>query len=229
MRPMILNIIRTLFLVFGLVLPPTGMVVNQTVKGAGITAELSPAHPIVGVTNVSIKGTASPGATVSDTTTFPDGSIHIFSFKADGNGNYADGPFVVQQLGAYHDVLQDRSTGASTTISYMGLGDFSVGINTTSRKVAKGQIATYTVTFTSVAGFAGTVVPAALNEARIPGATAWWAEPVVSVPVKSSGTATFMVRSSASTPTGTYRNIILRGANGSVTHAVPSKISLTVH
>ena len=226
---MILNNIPALFLVFALVLPPAGMVVNQTAKSAGITAELSPAQPTVGATNASIKGTASPGATVSDTSTFPDGTVHIFSFKADSHGNFTDGPFLLQQLGAYHDVLQDRGTGASTTLSYTGLGDFSVGINTTSRKVAKGQIATYTVTFTSVAGFAGTVVPAALNGTRIPGTTAWWAEPVVSVPVKSSGTATFMVRTSARTPAGTYRNITLRGANGSVTHAVPSKISLTVY
>ncbi len=226
---MILHNIRTVLLVFGLVLPPAGMAVNQTLKTAAITAELSSAHPTVGATNVSIKGTASPGATVSDTSTFPDGTVHIFSFKADGNGNYTDGPFLLQQLGAYHDVLQDHSTGASTTISYMGVGDFSVAVNTTSRKVAKGQTATYTVTFTSVAGFAGTVVPASQNGSHIPGATAWWVEPVVSVPVKSSGTATFMVRTSASTPAGTYRNIILRGTNGSVTHAVPSKITLTVH
>jgi len=225
---MMVNSVRTLFLVLGLMLPGTVMV-NQAAKSAGITAGLSPAHPTVGVTNVSIRGTASPGATVSDTTTFPDGSVHIFSFKADSNGNYVDGPFVLQQLGAFHDVLQDHATGASTALSYMGVGDFSVAVNTPSRTVAKGQIATYTVTFTSVAGFAGTVVPASQNGSHIPGATAWWVEPVVSVPVKSSGTATFMVRTSASTPAGTYKNIILRGTNGSVTHAVPSKITLTVH
>ena len=224
---MILNGVRTLFLVFVLALAPAGMV-DQAAKEADITAALSPIDPIVGATKVSIKGTASPGATVSDTSTYPDGTVHIFSFKAESDGTYADGPFVLQQLGTFHDVLQDRATGASTTISYTGLGDFIVAVDPTSRKVAKGQTATYTVTFTGILGFEGTVVPGPLNGLHIPGATAWWAQPLVTIPQKSSGIATLMIRTSSSTPSGTYRNITLRGANGSVIHAAPSKISLTV-
>jgi hypothetical protein len=225
---MVLNYIRTLFLVIGLAVPGA-VIVNRALSGAGITAALSPAHPTVGATNVSIKGTASPGATVSDTSTYPDGTVHIFSFKADGDAKYTDGPFVLQQLGTFHDVLQDRATGASIAISYMGLGDFIVAVDPTSRKVTKGQTATYTVTFTGEFGFEGTVIPGSLNELHIPGATAWWVEPLVTVPQKSSGVATLMIRTSSSTPAGTYSNITLRGANGSVTHAAPSEISLTVH
>lgn len=224
---MILNNTRILFLVLGLMLRPAGMV-HQGEKAVGITSTVSPANPIVGVTAVTIKGTASPGATVSDRSTFPDGTVHIFSFRADSNGAYTDGPFVLQQLGTFHDVLQDHATGASTSISYGGLGDFSMAVKATSPEVAKGQMAAYTVTFTSVSGFEGTVVPAALNVSHIPGATAWWSEPLVAVPSKGSGSATFVIRTSTSTPAGTYRNVTLRGANGSITHAVPSNISLTV-
>jgi len=226
---MILNSLRALlFLVFALVLPLPGMV-DQAAKEAGITAALSPAHPTVGATKVSIKGIASAGAIVSDTSTYPDGTVHIFSFKAESDGTYTDGPFVLQQLGTFHDVLQDHATGASTAISYGGLGDFIVAVDPTSRKVGKGQTATYTVTFTGILGFEGTVVPGPLNGLHIPGATAWWAQPLVTIPQKSSGIATLMIRTSSSTPSGTYRNITLRGANGSVIHASPSKISLTVH
>ena len=226
---MILNSLRALlFLVFALVLPLPGMV-DQAAKEAGITAALSPAHPTVGATKVSIKGMASAGATVSDTSTYPDGTVHIFSFKAGSDGTYTDGPFVLQQLGTFHDVLQDRATGASTAISYVGLGDFIVAVDPISRKVAKGQTATYTVTFTGILGFEGTVAPGPLNGLHIPGATAWWAEPLVTVPQKSSGIATLMIRTSSNTPSGTYGNITLRGANGSVVRAAPSKISLTVH
>ena len=224
---MILNNFRTLFLVFGLL--SGAAMVNQTANNAGITAALSPAHPTVGMTNTSIEGTASPGATVSDTSTFPDGTVKIFTFKTDSTGKYEDGPFVLQQLGAFHDVLQDRATGASTTLSYMGVGDFVAAINTTSRRVAKGETASYTVTFTSVAGFHGTVVPSYVKGLHIPGATVWWTEPSVNVPSKSSAIATFLIRTSTKTPAGTYRNIVLRGTNGSVTHAVLSKITLVVH
>ncbi|HYU48226.1 MAG TPA: hypothetical protein VEK84_18855 [Terriglobales bacterium] len=223
-----MNSIRTLFLVLGLVLP-LAVVINRAASSAGITAALSPAHPTVGVTKVSITGTASAGATVTDTSTFPDGTVHIFSFKAGSDAAYTDGPFVLQQLGTYHDVLQDRATGASTTIAYSGLGNFSVAVNATNRTAAKGQTANYTVTFTSVSGFEGTVVPVARNGSHIPGATAWWSEPQVDVPSNGSGSATFLIRTSTNTPAGTYGNITLQGTNGSVAHAAPSKISLTVH
>ena len=225
---MILNRIRTLFVVLGLMLPPAAMV-NQAAKSAGITATVSPANPTVGVTTVSITGTASAGATVSDTSTFPDGTAHTFLVKADSNGKYTDGPFSLQQLGTFHDVLQDRATGASITISYAGLGDFSVTVVPASQQAAKGQTVKFSVTFTSVAGFEGGVVPAALHWSDIPGATAWWSVPSAFVPSRLSASAILMIRTSANTPAGKYENISVQGSNGSVTHAAPAKLSLTVN
>lgn len=225
---MILNRIRTLFLVLGLMLPPAVMV-NQAAKSAGIVAALSPANPIVGVTTVSITGTASAGAAVTDTSTFPDGTDHLFFMKADNNGKYVDGPFMLRQLGTFHDVLQDRASGASTTISYAGLGDFSLAVGSAKQQAAKGETVSFSVTFTSVAAFEGSVVPTALHWSDIPGATAWWTQPSVFVPSRLSASATLMVRTSANTPAGTYENIIVQGSNGSVTHAAPAKLSLTVN
>lgn len=228
MRRTILNRIPTLFLVLGLMLPPAVMV-NQAAKSSGIVATISPANPIVGVTTVSITGTASAGATVTDTSTFPDGTGHLFFMKADSNGKYVDGPFMLRQLGTFHDVLQDRATGASTNFSYAGIGDFSVAVDPASRQAAKGQTVNFSVTFTSMAGFEGSVVPAALHWSDIPGATAWWSEPSVFVPSRLSASAKLMVRTSADTPAGTYDNIIVQGSNGSVTHAAPGKLSLKVN
>ncbi|HWX54361.1 MAG TPA: Fic family protein [Verrucomicrobiae bacterium] len=226
-RKAIVTAIATLFWVLGLA-PTPMMMANQAGSGPGITATVSPDHPTAGVTKVSITGQASVAATVTDTSTFPDGTVHIFSFKADSHGAYTDGPFVLQQLGTYHDVLQDRATGASISITYTGLGDFSLAVSPATRTVARGETATYTVIFTSVSGFVGDVTPAARDRSHIPGATAWWSNPFVSVPPRSSATTTFLIRTSKSTPRGTYRSITLVGMNGSVAHALPSKISLTV-
>src|SRR5439155_5957447 len=52
--------------------------VSLTVNGptATLTGSLSP-NPIVGVTNTYLVGTATPGATVTDTVdTWPDGTTH---------------------------------------------------------------------------------------------------------------------------------------------------------
>ena len=120
-------------------------------------------------------------------------------------------------------------SGASTTISYAGVGDFSVAVDPASRQAAKGETVSFSVTFTSVAAFEGGVVPTALQLSRVPGATAWWSEPSVFVPSRLSASAKLIVRTSADTPTGTYENIIVQGSNGSVTHAAPGKLSLKVN
>ncbi len=182
----------------------------------------------MGVTNTNIVGTATPGATVSETETWPDGTNHSYSATANGSGNYTLGPFIIQQLGTYNGTVHDSISGSSIPITYSGTGDFSASVNTTSQTVTKGSAASYTVTFSSVSGFAGTVIPAALNFGTIPGVTGSWSPPSVTVPSNSSATATFTIQTSSSTTAGTYSNITLQGANGSVTHAA-SLVSLTVN
>jgi hypothetical protein len=200
----------------------------RPVAAPGITATFSPARPTVGVTKVSITGKASPGAKLTDTSTFPDGKVRIFSFTANSTGEYTDGPFVLQQLGMYHDVLRDSVTGVSIPISYSGIGDFTVAIEPVRQTIASGDAANYTVTFTSVSGFGGVVVPSALNWNRVPGAVALWSTPDVKVPPNGSASATLTIQTLKSTPAGTYSKIVFKGSSGSVTHAAPSLASLTV-
>jgi RHS repeat-associated protein len=193
-----------------------------------LTGGISPTNPVVGVTDVTFSGTASPNATVTDTETAPDGTVSVFTFAANSAGNYTStGTFKVTQLGTYNGVLRDSVNGTTRSFSYSGTGDFTASVNTTNQTVTKGQSASYTVTFSSVSGFSGTVVPAALNWSQVPGATGSWSPLQVTVPAGGSVQAVFTIQTSSSTTAGTYSNITLQGANGSVTHAA-SPASLTV-
>jgi hypothetical protein len=218
-------------------LAPAIAVTVQAPPPGTITATVSPDHPVVGVTEVRIAGRATAGQDVIDASTAPDGITHAFGFSVGGKGTFSDGPFVLQQLGTYHDVLRDSATGAKVEISYQGVGDFSTSVDRTSATVARGEEAKFEVTFKSLSGFAGTVTPAVPDLSRIAGATASWSAPTVgtgswSTPeVKvGSGDATAVglaIKTSSATPPGTYK-INVQGTNGSVTHAAPSEIELIV-
>lgn len=218
-------------------LTPAIAVTVQPPPPGTITATLSPDHPVVGVTEVRIAGRATAGQDVIDASTAPDGITHAFGFSVGGAGTYNDGPFVLQQLGTYHDVLRDSATGAKVEISYQGEGDFSTSVDRTSATVARGEEAKFEVTFKSLSGFAGTVTPAVSDLSRIAGATASWSAPMVgtgswSTPTVKvgSGDSTAVglaIKTSSATPPGTYK-INVQGTNGSVTHAAPSEIELIV-
>jgi len=74
-------------------------------------------------TRYTISGNATAGGWVKDLSTFPDGSVHSFSSKANGTGSYLIGPLVLRQRGTYHDVLIDTATGGQTAIVYRGGGN----------------------------------------------------------------------------------------------------------
>lgn len=194
-----------------------------------LTASLCPSSPTVGVTNVSICGNATPNSTVTaNPEIWPDGTSHgPFSTQANGSGTYSMGPFILQQLGQYTATMRDSISGQQLQFPYSGQGNFSASVNATSRTVNAGQPASYTVTFTSQSGFAGTVIPAALNWSQVPGATASWSPSQVTVPSGGQAQSTFTIQTAASTPAGTYSNITLQGANGSQTRTAPN-VSLIV-
>jgi hypothetical protein len=204
--------------------PAIGLTITPPPPGT-ITAMFSPDRPIVGVTEVRIQGRASPGQLVVDTSTLPDGVRHDFVVPVTGAGTYSDGPFLLRQLGTYHDVLLDGFTGAKIELSYQGVGDFSAAVDQTSQTVARGQEAKFRVTFKSLSGFAGAITPAVPDLSKIPGATASWSQPFVTVRSGDSIAAGLTIKTSTATPAGTY-SVTVAGTNGSVTRA--SDISLTV-
>jgi hypothetical protein len=205
-----------------------------------ITATLSPDHPVVGVTEVRIAGRATAGNVVIDASKLPDGLTQAFGMNSSGKGTYSHGPFVLQELGTYHDVVRDGATGARVEISYQGVGDFSTSVDRTSATVARGQEAKFEVTFKSLSGFAGDITPAVPDLSQIAGATASWSSPALTVrgtppwskpwlTVRSgdSTAAGLIIKTSSETRPGTYK-INVQGTNGSVTHAAPSAIELIV-
>ena len=205
--------------------------VSLTVNAAtvNLTGSLTPNNPVVGVTQVSIVGTATPNATVTETDVGPDGvSNGPFTTVANSSGNYSLGPFLLTQLGTYSGTLRDSISGQTKAISYSGSGDFSSSVNVNSRTVTAGQSTTYTVTFSSIGGFSGTVTPAALNWSNVPGATAFWSPTQVMVPSNGSVTSTFTIQTATSTTAGTYNNIIFSGRNGGFVRGAPA-VSLTVN
>jgi hypothetical protein len=164
---------------------------------------------------------------VIDTSTFPDGVSHQFAAMANGAGTYTIGPFALRQLGAFHDVVRDATTGATTEISYEGVGDFSTSVDRTSETVARGEEAKFELTFKSLSGFAGAVKPAVPDLSRIAGATASWSSPAVMVPSDGSTAVGLTIKTSSATPPDACK-INVQGTNGSVTHTAPSEIELKV-
>jgi hypothetical protein len=214
--------------------PPIVLTVTPPAPST-ITATFSPERPIVGVSEVRIRGRAAAGREMVDTSTFPEGIAHVFAVTVSGAGSHTDGPFVLRQLGTYHDVLLDAATGAKTEISYQGVGDFSTSVDPTSATVVRGEEAKFEVAFKSLSGFVGAVNPAVPDLSRIAGATAsWspppltpWSPPAVTVRRDDSAGAGLTIRTSSTTSPGTYK-VTVQGTNGSVTRATPSEIELTV-
>lgn len=192
-----------------------------------VTGSVSPTSGTTGVTLFTISGTATPNATVRCTETRPDGSTGIYNFAANSSGSYNSGSFRLDQIGTHSCRLRDMSNGTETTVSYTGTGNFSVSASPSSRSINPGQSASYTVTFSSVSGFAGTVSATALNWSDVPGSTASWSPSTVSIPSGGSAQATFTINTVSSTTPGTYGNIILRGTNGATIRSAPS-VSLTI-
>jgi protein SCO1 len=185
-----------------------------------ITAAFHPAAPVVGVTNCTISGNATAGGWVTDISTFPDGSVHSFSSKSNGDGSYTDRPFVLNQLGTYHDVLIDTETGGRTEIAYHGVGDFAATIAGPRRTIVSGQTAQFAVTFSSVSGFSGVVKPTINNTSDLAGATVTWSLPSVGVRPGTPGSSQLTIKTASAMPATTL-TIHVQGLNGSVARAAP--------
>jgi hypothetical protein len=185
-----------------------------------ISAAFHPGAPVVGATNCAISGNATAGGWVKDVSTFPDGSVHSFSSKANGVGSYTDGPFVLKQLGTYHDVLIDTATGGQTEVVYRGVGDFAATIEEPKRTIVSGRAVEFVVTFSSLSGFAGVVTPTVENTSELANVNVTWSPAAVPVSPGAPGKSrlTVMATTAKSAATLTIR---VKGTNGSVAHVAP--------
>jgi uncharacterized protein (TIGR03437 family) len=191
---------------------------NLIIARSGLTAALSAASPVVGVTDVFLAGNAAGGATVTMLERWPDGATtRTRTAAADAAGAYRIGPFKLEQLGTYSATVQDSAGSGQQTLTYSGSGDFETLLAAPRQTAAPGQTVTFAVTFRSAGGFAGEVSLSAQGWTAVQGATGAWAQGSVTVPANGSATASFTIQTSPTTPVGSYPDILLTGRNGSVT------------
>jgi hypothetical protein len=95
-------------------------------------------------------------------------------------------------------------------------GDFSLGVSPSSRTVKTGGVTTYNTTVTPMNGFAGSV-SFSVNGLP-PGATGSFDPPAV-----TSGTSALTVKTSNSTPAGTFA-LSITGSAGATSHSVPATL-----
>jgi hypothetical protein len=216
-----------IFCIASALLLPSGAARAEPPPTPGITAAFSPAGAVVGATPVTLDGQAGAGDFVVHTSTFPDGSVHEFTVKADEGGAYTDGPLPLQQLGTYYDVLRDQTTGASTEISYAGAGDFAAAVDPPQQTLRAGEQARFTLTVSSLAGFAGIVQPLAPNLSKVPGAVASWSAAAVKVSPGGSASVALTLRTLVGTLPGSY-DLVFAGRNGAVSHRLePVRLTVT--
>lgn len=102
--------------------------------------------------------------------------------------------------------------------------DFTVAASPSSQSAPQGQSALFTVTLSGTNGFAS---PVQLTASGLPtGAIASFSPSQLT---KGSGTSSVSVTTSASTPTGTYRDVTVTGTSGSLTHSTKVTLSVTAY
>jgi hypothetical protein len=117
--------------------------------------------------------------------------------------------------GGTYPLTVSATSGTTTHTSAVALTvrarDFTISAGPASVTVTRGQTATYTVTVASLNGFTG---PVTLSVGGAPaGSVASWA----GNPVTAPGGATLRIRTTASTPRGTF-TLKLTGKSGALSH-----------
>ena len=103
------------------------------------------------------------------------------------------------------------------------LGDFTLSVTPTSRTLVRGSSTTYTVTLTSVNGFAG---PVNLSVSSLPNrVTAVFNPNPVALGAGGTATAILTITTGRTGPTGTFA-LTIRGVSGALTHS--SNVTLTI-
>jgi hypothetical protein len=77
---------------------------------------VSPTTGTVNSTQYTITGSgATENGVVTNSETFPDGTLHTFTVTANGLGGFQFGPFTEPQAGSYRTVITDNASGAQSS------------------------------------------------------------------------------------------------------------------
>jgi hypothetical protein len=166
-----------------------------------------------------------PGTGFSpQTVTPPSNSSTTSTFSFVSNTSTPTGTFTITIQGQGGGLT--RSTTVSLTVNPVAAPDFTVSASPSSRTIAQGGTATYTVTVQSFNGFNSAVSLTALNlpgNQVLPGTG--FSPQTLTPPANGSTSATFSFVSNTSTPTGTF-TITVQGQGGGLTRS--TTVSLTV-
>jgi hypothetical protein len=119
--------------------------------------------------------------------------------------------------GFFYATLPQIRADVASMIAGPPVADYSLSVSPSGRTVARGGSTTYTVTIARTGGFAGSV---SLSVAGLPaGTTASFS------PNPASGSSTLSVRTSTSTPIGTYA-LTISGASGGATRTASASLQV---
>jgi hypothetical protein len=196
---------------FGITVSPTSQTVNQGQNiGYGVT--VSSVNGFTGLVNLSISGVPT-GASATFSPSSLQGS-GLSSLAIVPGANTPGGTYILTITGTSGAVV--HSTTATLTIL---VPDFSVSAAPASRTILVGQSTSYTVTFSPINNYAGTVSFTVLGLPT--GATPMFSPSSLS----SAGTTTLSITTNNSTPPGTYP-LTITGTDGTLTRTV--SVSLEV-
>ena len=181
---------------------------SRTVPPGGsttYTATVAPVNGFNGTVAFSVTGLPS-GATA----TFSPASV-----TTSGSTTMSVATSAATPTGSY--TLTIRGTSGprvrTTTVTLWVNGDFSIAATPSSRTIAKGGVATYSVTITAGANFSGTVT------LSVTGAPALATKIFNPTSIVNAGTSTLTIDTETGVPAGTY-TLAITGTGGGRTHSV---------
>ena len=188
---------------FGISVSPTSQTVFQGQNiGYGVT--VSPSGGFTGLVNLSIAG-VPPGATAT---------FNPSSLQGSGLSSLAIVPGATTPGGTYTLTITGTSGplvhSATATLTIL-VPDFSLTPSPTSQEILVGQSTSYSVSFSTINNYSGTV---SFSVSGLPAGTTSTFNPLS---LSSSGSTTLSITTNNSTPPGTYP-LTITGSDGTLTH-----------
>jgi hypothetical protein len=183
-------------------------------SAAGYTVGVTAKNGFTGVVSLTLSGLPAAVGTAAFTpaTITAAGSSHLTITTAT---TAPPGTYPLTVTGS----SESTTHSATVTLTVTPAPDFGLSVSPAAITVSRGQTASYTVTVSSVGGFGGGVT---LSQSGVPSrTTVTWS----SNPVAAPGTSTLQVRTTSSTPRGTF-TVRVTGTSGSLSHQ--SSATLTV-